>query len=171
MVNINLVTEKITVKEPRLFKREVVVLFAILSILIVSYGGMIIYQGQLIKKTEQKNAEYQVLFKELTEGNTRDVFDFQNRLNVSRGLVDSQGATLKNLNQLQTVIIPRVYINTFSYSALENKISLECIAADYDAMAKQILSFKQSNLFSAVIVNSSENTERGVSLPGILVNK
>ena len=171
MVNINLTTEKITVKEPRLFKREVVILFAILTILVMCYGAMIIYQGMLATRTSEKNAEYIELHKELTEGNTKEVFDFQNRLNVAKNLISSQSTTFDKLTQIQNIIIPKVYLNSFTYDPLGNQISLSCVADNYDSMAKQILSFKKSGLFSDVILSNSQNTDEGITFPVILMIK
>lgn len=168
MVNINLTTENITAKAPPLFKREVVILAVLLIALIIAYGGLLLYEKQVIKKTEAKNAEYAVAFKELTEGNTKAVFDFQNRLSSAGNLFSAGNQTLDNLKRMENLIIPGVYISSFSYDAEKNKISLNLVAENYNLMAKQIFSFKTAPEFSDVAVSSSQLEERNVNFPIIL---
>ncbi|MEK7598209.1 MAG: hypothetical protein AAB487_00555 [Patescibacteria group bacterium] len=165
MVNINLTTENITAKAPPLFKREVVILTALLVALMIAYGGLLLYEKQVIKKTQDKNMEYAAAYKELTEGNTKAIFDFQNRLSSAGNLFSTGNQTLENLKKMETLIVPGVYINSFSYDTEKNKISLNLVAENYNLMAKQIFSFKTAQEFSDVAVSSSQLEERNVNFP------
>lgn len=165
MVNINLTTEKINVKEPPLFKKEVVILVGLLAMLVMAYGGLLLYEKNIIKKTEGKNAEYVQVYRELTEGNTKSVFDFQNRLSSASGLFSTGNPTLDNLKKMEETVIPGVYISTFSYDIGQSKINLTMVAQNYSLMAKQILSFKKSGYFSEVGVSSSQSENNSIRFP------
>lgn len=165
MVNINLTTEKITVKEPPLFKREVVILVGLLAVLIIAYGGLLLYEKNMIKKIEGKNAEYVQTYRELTEGNTKNVFDFQNRLNSASGLFSTKNSTLDSLKKMEETVIPGIYVSSFAYDIEQNRISLTLVAQNYNLMAKQVLSFKKSGYFSEVGVSSSQSEANSIRFP------
>lgn len=165
MVNINLTTEKINLKKPPLFKKEVVILFALLAVLVIAYGGLLFYEKNIIKKIEGKNSEYMEVYQELTEGNTKSVFDFQNRLSSASGLFSTGNPALDNLKKMEETIMPGVYINSFSYDVGQNKINLALAAQSYSLMAQQILSFKKSGYFSEVGVSDSQIKANGIQFP------
>jgi len=165
MVNINLTTENITAKAPPLFKKEVVILTGLLVVLMLVYGGLLLYEKQVTKKIQAKDAEYATVYKELTEGNTKAVFDFQNRLSSASSLFSTGNQTLENLKKMENWIIPGVYINSFAYDAGKKKISLGLVADNYNLMAKQIFSFKNAPEVSDVAVGSSQLEGWKVNFP------
>jgi hypothetical protein len=156
MVNINLTTEKINVKKPPLFKREVVILGGLLAVLVMAYGGLLFYEKSIMKKIEGKDAEYMQVYRELTEGNTKSIFDFQNRLSLASSLFSTGNPTLDNLKKMEEMIIPGIYISSFDYDIEQNKIKLNLAAQNYNLIAKQVLSFKKSGYFLEVGVSSSQ---------------
>ena len=143
----------------------------LLMLLIAVYGGLIIYEKSLTKKIKDSDAQYAASYQELIEGNTKNVFDFQNRLTSASKLFPAGGAAFENLKKMEAVIIPGVYISSFSYNPSGNEITLDIVADSFNLLAKQVLSFKKSGYFSNTAVGASQIEKTGIRLAVILTAK
>lgn len=171
MVNINLATEKINVQRPSLLKKEMIFLVILLVLLIAVYGGLLVYEKNLNKKIKDIDSQYAVNYQELTGGNTKNVFDFQNRLTSANKLFPSGGAAFENLKKMEAVIIPGAYISSFSYNPSSNEITLDIVASSFNLLAKQVLNFKKSGYFSNISVGASQIEKTDITLAVILTAK
>jgi hypothetical protein len=159
MTNINLASKE-TEKAPSSLEREWTICVVVIIFLLLTYIGLIAYNSFLAKKTDALNREYESRNSALMESG-KNVFDFQNRLTAAGPLVLGKNYALESLDQIGKIIIPGVYVESFTWDSDEGKFSLECIAVDYRLVANQVASFKKSDYFSEVVVNKTSNREDG----------
>jgi hypothetical protein len=157
MANINLSSLSQEEKKPEgLAKSALVGLFAILILILAAWGGLFLYKKYYLeKKISETQVSYDSHLKQLTSDDSKKVIDFQRRLEVSKTLL-AQGRNLPDdLSQVESLMVPNAYITSYSYDDANKEISLNCIGDNFNTMAKQILSFKNSAYFSQVIAGSS----------------
>jgi len=172
MVDINLKIEHADVEKKEFFQREVLVLAVVFVLLVIAYAGLLIYRTNLDKKTAAAAELYVSKLEAFRAGPAKKVFDFQNRLNAANDLVAKKDRSLEILQKFEEIIMPSVYIDSYSFEKEKNQLTLDLVAKNYNDIAKQILSFKNSGYFSGVSVSTSAPAPPdGVRFPVILIIK
>lgn len=159
MTSINLVTRE-KEKPSGSLAREWTACIIVIILLLLIYIGLAAYNRFLIEKTDSLNGEYESQYNSLMESG-KNVFDFQNRLEIAGPLVLEKNYALASLDQIEKMIIPGVYAEAFTWDAEKGKINLECVTGEYRLVANQLASLKKSNHFSEVIINETKNREDG----------
>jgi hypothetical protein len=171
MVNINL---KIDHTEE---KREIspitggIILGAVLVLLLIAYGGILLYRSSLNKKIAAANLDYSSKVETFKAGKAKNVFDFQNRLNNLISLNAEKEQTMEALENIEKSIVSDAYIDTLEYDKDKGEIKMLLSARNYNGMARQLLSFKKSGYYSDIEVKGSEFKEGRVSFPITLTIK
>ena len=88
-------------------------------------------------------------------------FNFQNRLNIANELFGKKDKTLEILDELEKRIIPGNYINSYDYDYEKKNLKIELVCNEYNNVAKQVLSLKNSSFFSEVALSKSSVDEKG----------
>ncbi len=133
MTDINLIAKEEDVKTSSLGKTWGGFILVILSLGII-YAGVFSYNRWLIQDLEKKNTEYETNYNALLEKG-KSVFDFQNRLEIVKPLVEEKNYTLEGLKQIEKAIIPEVYVESFNFDSQKGQIDLACIAGHYGLVA------------------------------------
>lgn len=113
------------------------------------------WKNNLNGKIAVANAAFKEKSDELTAGRNKDVIDLQNRISLIKNLVKKNNVTLDVLNQVEKTLVSGVYLNSYTADKNAKTLGLECVADNYDAVARQILSFKSSSSFSDVAVKNT----------------
>ncbi len=152
MVNINLTTADAEAKEKVDFAKSIPSLIVVLVLVVVIYAGIMIYEKNLNNNIQKLNSNYASQANQL-EKSSKDIMNFQNRLMAAKSLLAKKDEITANLGELEKDMMPGVYVETYQYSA-QNGLDLTCIADNFDDMAKQILSFKNSANYTATVGKS-----------------
>lgn len=160
MTNLNLAINNEGEKPTSSLAREWTACIVVIVLLLLTYAGLAFYNRSLTKNIADLNEEYGSQYNSLMESG-KNVFDFQNRLEVAKPLVLEKNHALESLNQIGKMIIPGVYAESFTWDAKEKKISLECVSGEYRLVANQLASLKKSDYFSKVAVNDTKTREDG----------
>lgn len=147
MANINLTTST-QEKEPLSFTMingGLLVITIIFFLTVISYIGIILYsrtvKGHIDDVKNQYNASYESV---ISNNKAKDVADFQNRTDTIKKLLssDSTGNVFEDFAVIEKIILPNVHIDSYAYDSQKNQVTLQCVADNYNTVAKQILSFK-----------------------------
>lgn len=158
MVNINLSAgpphEEIEKKTNS--QKELLALLAIVLVLFLTYGGLYYYDSGLKKESSMASQERETKANAfLDSAETKNFFDFQNRLNIAGALFEKKGRTPAILDELEKIIIPGTYINSYDYDDDKKILKIELVCDEYNNVAKQVLSLKNSGFFSKVSLSKT----------------
>jgi len=159
MDDINLVTKE-EEKSAGSSAREWIACIVIIILSLLVYVGAVAYDRFLIKDVGRLNREYESQYNSLLESG-KNVFDFQNRLETAKPLVLEKNYALGSLDQIEKMIIPGIYVESFTWSSEKGIVNLECVSSEYRLVANQLASFKKSDYFSEVIINETKSREDG----------
>lgn len=174
MVNINLVAQQD--ENPRQEKKEKLLNRGLLGIIIIfiltlaSYFLLLFLQKKITGNIAAVQAEYNDKLGYFKESDAREIVDFQNRINVARGLWLDGSGVFKGVNmkevfgEIEKLIISKeVYLSSLKYDEQSNSIAMVCIANNYNIVAKQILGFKSSSYLASVAAGrTSYNPDRNI---------
>lgn len=157
MANINLTSlSQEERKQGRFSQGALVGVFAILILVLIVWGGLLLYkQYYLEKNISDAKTSYKTYMEQLAKSDSQKVIDFQRRLDVSKDLIAQTRSMPGDLAQVEASMIPNSFIASYSYDDANKRISLNCVGDNFNTMAKQILSFKNSAYFSSVTAGAS----------------
>lgn len=171
MVNINLKIDHTEEKKEISPITGGIILGVILLLLIIVYGGILFYKSRIDKEAELANAEYGAKLEEFKAGKAKNVFDFQNRLNNVISLANEKEEAGVALDNIEETILADVYMDSLEYDRDKKEIKLSLNAKNFNGMARQLLSFKNSGNYSDIQVGASAIKEKLVNFPVTLLIK
>ena len=127
-----------------------IVLFIILFLVLAAYGGLLYWKSTLEKNIAQANNDHSADVAKFSSDKAKGVVDFQNRLTIAKNLLSDNSNNVNYLSALEKNIIPGVYVDSYNFDKTTNVIKLNCVADNYNIVAKQILSFKTSGQYVSV---------------------
>lgn len=168
MVNINLSTNQSAQQDgPGIASAKsgiVVIEIVLLAVALIS-GGLMLWVDNLNDKTAAAEAEYADKTAVLMENSrNKDIVDFQNRLSLTDGLVDQKNLAMDVLQEVERKLVSGAYLTAYEADKEAKTLKLECVADNYEAVARQILSFKSSEYFSEVSVKNTSMSNEGKSI-------
>lgn len=158
MANINLTTTEFSQKEGLPYKKGIVSIAVILAILVGGYVWLTIANNQTAKEIADTNSAYRSEYSQLTSGN-REVVDFQNRITLAKNLINGGSQAVQSLNELEKTVVPGAHLQTYNLG--NGTLSVDLVADNFDVLAKQLLSFKNSNYFSGVSMGKTVLNDQG----------
>lgn len=161
MIDLNLKTQEEIDKGKIKWGKTLPFALLVLILIILIYMGLSIYTIKINEKTNLTRDIYNQKLEDIKSGNAKNVFDFQNRLNESKKIVEGNINPSDSLKEIEKVMIPGVYLFSFQFDAENRKISLESVAFNYNDVSKQILSFKKSAYFSDVSAGETNVSPEG----------
>lgn len=164
MVNINLTAgpPHEEIEEKTNSQKELLALLVIVLILFLAYGGLYYYNDNLKKESLKASEERETKINTfLDSAETKNFFDFQNRLNIANELFVKKDKTQEILGELEKIIIPGIYINSYDYDSEKKTLKLELVCDGYNNVAKQVLSLKKSSYFSEITLSKSNINGNG----------
>lgn len=159
MANINLTTKEENIAAGSLGREWGVFLLVVVALVLV-YAGIFSYNRWLVQDVERKNSEYETKYNALLEKG-KSVFDFQNRLEIAKPLIEEKNYALESLGQIEKAIIPDVYAEALIFDQEKGQINLTCVAQHYGLVANQIASLKKMSYFSEIAVNKTNTRDDG----------
>jgi len=169
MVNIDLKTNDYQ-KSAYESKTDVtLIILTLICLLVVGFAvGIYFWEKSLADNAKAIKADIEVEQKKLSRQDTKDIMDFQKRLQVASGVVDNENMMQVSFQEIENLVISDVYIKSASYE--KNELLIEIIAKDFSSLAKQIASFRQSEIFSKdisvaeAVVNEDGKVETRLTL-------
>jgi hypothetical protein len=125
-----------------------VAIFSALIVVLLLYGGELLYGRKLTSDIDKVKTEYESGSKIISGPEAATVSDFDKRLTLAKKEVDQGRNIRENLEKIEKAIIPGVYLSSFKFDDKANTITLDCVGDGYNLAAKQILSFKKSTDFA-----------------------
>lgn len=161
MVNINLAeVEYAKERQSITYNKSVLVLSIIIILLALAYVGIFFSEKNVLAKTEAANSRYSDEHSKLINNN-KDIVDFQNRLTAAKGLIKEKDVAYASLPVVEKAIIPGSYLDSFDFEQNTNSVEISGVADNFDVLARQILSFKQSDYFSGVTTGKTSLNKDG----------
>lgn len=162
MQSINLATEgEIKKDSGSIFGKSIIIAIAILIFVLILYAALLFLNRNLVSKFEVTNGQYKAEYNNFLEGNANKVIDYKNRSESAASLLDNNTSMGETFRKLEASLVPSIYLNSFEYDKLKKTITLSAVADNFNTVAKQILSFKESGHFSDVIPGKSAYENQG----------
>jgi hypothetical protein len=170
MTDLNLITRS---EEREMFGTGTSLIFAALLFIVMAYVGLFFYGNKLTGDIDALKSEYSSKTSSFVIGDGKKVLDFQNRLLISGELLANERNGNKNIGKVEEAIVAGVYLGSYEYDDATKSITLDCFADNYETVAKQILSFKGYDYFSAVLAGESELDKKNnkINFPVVLTIK
>jgi len=91
------------------------------------------------------------------------VVDLQNRIFLAEDLVEQSKSPVafNVLRAVEDSLVAGVYIDSYSQDKTAGSLKLSCVTDSYDSVARQVLSFKNSDVFSDVTVGKMDLSSEG----------
>lgn len=143
------------------FKTSPFISFSLLAIVLVLYGGTILYQKTLeSKKANLAEAKEQEL-KTINTDAANEAIDFQTRLDSSLKNLEKKVSPKDTLDAMERMMVKGVFLNSLVNDTDSDKMEIEAVSDGFKTTASQMLSFKKSEIFSDVRINESGRDEDG----------
>jgi hypothetical protein len=153
MVNINLASQE---ESPRIEKKEQIInsglwwIIALFVLTLASYGVLLFLQNKFDRDLSNRETEYMGKYDSFSTSDAKLVTDFNNRLQVAKGLAAKDSFKGINIPEtfavIEKMILPgSVHLASIKYDEKTNSVSLVGIAGNYNVVARQILAFKTSD--------------------------
>ncbi|KKP79977.1 MAG: hypothetical protein A2271_01105 [Candidatus Moranbacteria bacterium RIFOXYA12_FULL_35_19] len=156
MSNINLsTTEEVSTKGSSIVGKGLALSIAILVFLGIVYGVLILTNKEISSKIKSVQNDYEMEFNNFLAGNSSEIIDFKNRSDVAKKMLVENKSMANILSHIESATLPTVYLNSLDYDKSTNKVAISCMGDNFQTVAKQVLSFKQDNYFSAVMLGHS----------------
>ncbi|HRY82372.1 MAG TPA: hypothetical protein P5232_01525 [Candidatus Moranbacteria bacterium] len=155
MPNINLAIGDVSKTNSDPAGKGLVFAVAVLIITIVLYGALLIVNRVLSSKIDAVKNEYSIEYSKFLSGKGNEIVDFKNRSDVAGKIITENKSMADVLGKVESSMLSSVYLDSFKYEKAKKTVSLLCVGDSFDTVAKQILSFKQNDYFSAVIPGRS----------------
>lgn len=128
----------------------------------IATGGLVLWKNDLKKQMDSAELAYQEKYTQLLEEDrNKDVVDFQSRIDMADNMINEKNIALDNMQFVEKNIVPGAYLTSYMNSKKDGLLSLKGVADSHDTIARQILSFKTSDLFSSVDVTDIKVSDKG----------
>jgi len=166
MANINLSTGQTTQPNNPVQSANKYGLISSISILVIALGAvgaLLLWKNDIEKKEVAAKTAYDEKYKELTSGKNKEVVDLQNRIFLAEDLVEQSKSPVafNVLRAVEDSLVAGVYIDSYSQDKTAGSLKLSCVTDSYDSVARQVLSFKNSDVFSDVTVGKMDLSSEG----------
>jgi len=155
MSNINLATKRNLQNNPKIMSKSLVISMVALILLLCLYGALLLINKKISAQTSSTHDQYETEYNKFLASNASDVVDFKNRSVVAQKLISEDKAMSNMLDQIESSILPAVYLSSYEYDKDKKTILLSCVGDNFNTEARQILSFKESGYFAQVIPGQS----------------
>ncbi len=164
MANINLSTGQMnrsTGESPNV-NLGMVIAFIILLGMAGIATFLVIKEKSLTTDVATAETAYTTALADLTTGRNMDVIDLQSRIFKLKEVVNQRNSTTDSILNVEKFLVAGVVVKSFGYKDAEKTMELTCVAGDYDMVARQVASFKNSEYFPEVILKDAKvNAEGG----------
>ena len=167
MTNINLATSGLPQKQGLPYKTGIISIVVILVILAGGYLWLTMENNKTAATIGEANNSYQIEYQKLTTSN-KEIVDVQNRIKLAKDLLAEKNTALNSLPALEKDILPGAYLTAYGLDG--GKLSLSIVTDNFDVLARQIASFKNDSLFSAVAVGKSSLNDKNKVSSDITLN-
>jgi len=157
MTNINLATSGLPQKQGMPYKTGIVSIVVILAVLAGGYGWLAMENNKTAAAVGEANNSYQIEYQKLTTSN-KEIVDVQNRIKLAKDLLAEKNTALDSFPALEKDILPGAYLTAYGLDG--SKLILSITTDNFDVLARQIASFKNDSLFSAVSAGKASLNEK-----------
>lgn len=159
-INLNLAKEDIVEEKTGIISGSLVISIILLVLVGGLYGALKYYNKDVTSKIDEVTSQYNVEYQKFLSGNANEIIDFKNRTDIASALLDDDRPMNNVMAQIESSILPVVYLESLTYDKDKETITLSGVADSFNTVAKQILSFKQNDYFSSVIPGTGTMKEQ-----------
>jgi hypothetical protein len=155
-MSINLRTDEVDMKsDNKIGDKNIIISLAILLFIFLLYGAVFTVAKLFDSKIAEARSQYMAKYSSFTAGNANEIIDFENRSVAAKQLLASDESAILAMEQIENTIVPPIYLLSYKYEKDEKMVTLQGAADNFNTVAKQILSFKESGYFSSVTLGPS----------------
>jgi len=165
MVDINL--HKAAEKELRIkksnsiFKSSTFISFSLLAIVLVIYGGTMLYQLSLENAKAELIQVKENELKSINEEAVNELVDFQERLDSTMDNLEKKSNPKDTVDAIERLIVKGVFLDSLVQDGDNGKIEMKAVSDSFKTAASQMLSLKKSDIFSDVRIIDSGRDDSG----------
>ena len=159
MKDINLVTEnktQINLKKTFSVNVGVIVGLSLLLITLIIYGALYFYNSYLKGQVADTYKKYKDEITFLTSEKNLEIFDFQNRIELSKKIIAEENSPKNLLEIIENDMVPGVYLSSLNYDKTTKILELDCVANGLNSFIQQIASFKKDENFVNVTTEGAK---------------
>lgn len=143
----------------------------VMTVLVVAvYLGLLGFRAYLDSSNSALGTQYQSERQSFMNQDAMKVLDFSNRIAMAKDLSPRQRDAVMDFRALESLIVPGVRVDSYTYDEDGESVTLKCVTEQYDTVAKQILSFKGSPYFTLTNAGktSADSEKQSVSFDATL---
>lgn len=162
MSNINLLQsaqEVDKIQKNKVFGKSFFVPIVILIFVFLILGGVKFYSSYLKKEKTNLDTQVQAEYASLNGKTVNRVIDFQERIKKATEEMSSKANYSECLKELENSTVSGSKIVSLEYSP--SSVEMKIAADNFKTVARQVMSFKQSNCFKDLSFGSTEREESG----------
>jgi hypothetical protein len=147
-------------KKSSILKSGSFVAFLLLSVVLVAYGATVLFKNISIDKRDDLTLKRTQEMASFDPSEVNEVVDFQYRLDNIDFNLKNKKAPNDVLEIVEKFIVKGSYLDSYAYDSIKNQIEMTIVLNSFRLGANQILSLKNSGLFSDVkVVESGRNDD------------
>ena len=148
MSTINLVAEKQESNQVKILSGSAIGSITALVLVMLLYGGLVYANKYFDGQYQSVHAEYTDEYGKFISSNGNAVIDFKKRGDLAANLIKNDQPASNIFSQLESSILPSVYLDSLSYDKSAGTLSLNCAAPNFQTESEQVLSFQNSGAFT-----------------------
>ena len=131
----------------------------LLILLLLAWGGLLLYQKSLNKKIEDLKKQEASVFSSQDKAAAEKIADLEKRANIAQDFLKSHVYSSGVLDSIASVTLPKVKWDSYGLNVKDKAVTLKGQAADYSTLAKQLFALDQTNYFNVAVSNVALNKE------------
>lgn len=167
MSNINLYqdtkTEETKKQIPRLVDSGFFISIGLLVVVFGIFVGLKLYDESLQSKVEGLNVMVSEANKNLGASNVNKLVDFEARSKKASEEIDEREMSLDIMKAIEDSMVEGVSANSINIDKNTESVDMDLQSGSFEAVAKQILSFKKNDYFNSIEINSAVRGEELIS--------
>lgn len=117
--------------------------FILLILLLACFGGLKFYQKSLVSQASEIEKQYNGIIAGQDKSLVEQVLGLEEGADLLESLLKSKPVYSKLFDALSVITLPSVQWTSFNLAEGENQVALRGLAANYTALAKQMLAFQK----------------------------
>jgi len=136
---------KIADKGSSFFKLGTYILYGLLVLSVLLWGGFKFYQGSVNKKINELRDREAVIFTAEEREAVKEMVDFERRASLVQEFLKSHVYSSQAMELIASLTLPKVKWDSLVLSVSDRTVSLKGIAASYSVLAEQIYVLEANN--------------------------
>ncbi len=129
--------------------------FVLLILSLAVWGGLKFYQSSINNKIEDLKKQQSGIFTPQDKEMAEKIANLEKRAELAQQFLKSHVYTSEILNSIAALTLPKVKWDSYELSVKDKTVKLNCKAADYSVLAKQLFVFNEAGNVGFSKINAS----------------